>query len=93
MRSGIEPGEAAAQNLDKEIAALQIDALTSVISSSPRAEGFERGGNVDDVVVVKIEAGDGDVRFRMSSAFPRSRRARPDASSSTTPYCPAMLTI
>src|SRR4051812_26902768 len=42
MRPGIEPGKAAAEHLDMQVAAFEIGLVESVISISPRADGLIR---------------------------------------------------
>ncbi len=48
----------------------------SVISSSPRGEGFSVGGDLHHVIVIKIQPGDSDVRLWAGRAFPRSTTRR-----------------
>ena len=43
--------------------------LTSVISISPRADGFRIGRDLGDLLVVEVEAGNGIVRFRLLWLF------------------------
>ena len=86
VRAGVEPGEAAAEQLARAAGRARDRArLTSVISSSPRAEGFSEARDVDDVVVVEVQAGDGPVRLRLLRLFLDARRRTPVASNSTTP--------
>jgi hypothetical protein len=61
MRSGVEPGEAAPENLDEQVAALEIGAVDVGDLEFATAGRLDRCGDVDDVVVVEIEAGHGEV--------------------------------
>ena len=49
--------------------------LTSVISSSPRADGFEHRRDLDHLVVVEIQPGDGVRRFRLRGLLFEADRA------------------
>jgi hypothetical protein len=91
MGAGVEPGEAAPQHLDEQLAAFEVGAIDVGDFEFAPSRRPDRGGNVEDVIVVEIKAGDGDIRFRrlrLSSI----ERARPPSSNSTTPYCCGALT-
>ncbi len=63
MRAGIEPGVATAHDLHVELLAFQVDAVhISDFQLTPR-RGLEIAGDVEHLVVVEIEAGDGIVRL------------------------------
>ena len=49
--------------------------LTSVISSSPRGDGFRAAGDVDDLVVVEVQAGHGIRRLRLCGLLFQPDRA------------------
>ena len=49
--------------------------MTSVISYSPRADGCEVAGDLDDVVVVEVEAGDREVARRVRRLLLERQRA------------------
>src|SRR5262249_16084690 len=65
VRGGVEPSEAAAWNLDEQVAAFEIGAVDVGDLEFAAAGWLDRRRNVDDVVVVEIEAGHGEVRFRL----------------------------
>ncbi len=56
VRSRIEPGIAPPEAADVKVAALQIARFTSVISSSPRAEGLIERSDVKHTVFIEIKA-------------------------------------
>src|SRR5271165_239403 len=64
MGAGVEPGEAAAENLYEQVAALEIGAVDVGDLEFAAAGRLDRRGDVDDVVVVEIEAGHREIRFR-----------------------------
>ena len=79
--AGIQPGESAAQPMHPQLAARRYATLTSVISSSPRAEGF-RFGDVHDLVVVDVKSRHGVIAFGLLRFFfnrngPAGHRTRP----------------
>ena len=63
MRAGIEPGVAAAHDLDVELLAFEVDTVHVSDFQFPPRRGLEIAGNVEHLVVVEIEAGDGIVRL------------------------------
>ena len=84
MGAGVEPGEAAAQQLDLQLAALEIAVVDVGDLELAARRRLEAGGDVEDAVVVEIEAGDGVVRRRLLG-FSSIRTGRPTRSNSTTP--------
>ena len=50
------------------------------------------GGDVKHVIVVKVEPGYSDIRFRCLG-FPSIDSARPEGANSTTPYCSGVSTM
>ena len=89
--AGVEPGEAAAEQLDEKIAAFEIGAIDVGDFELASRRGLDRGGNVEDIIVVEIKPGDGDVDFG-ACGFSSIDSARPPSSNSTTPYCCGVLT-
>ena len=84
-RAGVEPGEPAAEPLDAELAALEIVAVdVGDLQLAPR-RGLQVRGDLDDLVVVEIEPGDGEVRPRPRRLLLDRDGACPCASNSTTP--------
>ena len=64
MGSGIEPRITTAKHLDEKIAALQIGAIdVSDLEFSPR-RWLGCGGDLNDVIVVEIEASHCNIRLR-----------------------------
>src|SRR5450755_1160889 len=63
--SGIEPGEAAAQHLDEQIAAFEIGPVDVSDLELATSGGLYIGRDVQNVIVVEIEAGHRDIRFRL----------------------------
>ena len=83
--AGVEPGDAAPEQLDVQLAPLQVGPrFTSVISSSPRAEGARSARDLEHAVVVEVDPGHRVVGAR-ASGFSSMPTARPSASNSTTP--------
>ena len=74
-RAGVEPGEAPAEALDAELAAAEVFAVDVGDLQLAARRGLEVGGDVEHLVVVEVEAGDGEVRLGAARASPRSRRA------------------
>src|SRR6476469_5589816 len=66
VRAGVEPGEAAAQDFDMEVAPLEIDAVDVGNLELAARRRLQRGGDLYHVVVVEVEAGYGEIRLRMS---------------------------
>ena len=56
--AGIEPGEAAAEDLGAEFAAVEVPGVDVGDFELAARAGLEIAGNVDDLVVVEIDAGD-----------------------------------
>ena len=76
---------AAAEHLDVQLAAREVGAVDVGDLQLAARRGLEAGGDVDHVVVVEVEPGDGVGRSRAARASPRVRRRGPSASNSTTP--------
>ena len=77
VRAGVEPGVAAPMISTLSWPGAGSVALTSVISSSPRRVGLDAGGDVADLLVVEVQAGDGVVALGalgFSSMDGRGRR-------------------
>ena len=75
MRAGIEPGETAPEYLDIEVAALKIG-VVDVRDLDLAAWGrLDAGCDLDDVVVIKLEPGDGYVGLRLFRLFLDGARA------------------
>ncbi len=75
VRARVEPGEAAAEELDVQLPRSQVDAVDVGDFQLAARRGLQAGGDLDHLVVVEVEAGDGVVRLGLSAASPRSRRA------------------
>ena len=56
VRAGVEPGEAAAEELDVQLPALEIVAVDVGDLQLAAGRGLQAGGDVDDLVVVEIQA-------------------------------------
>ncbi len=69
MSAGIKPSEAAAEHLNKKFAAIKISAVDVGDFDLSAVRRLDRGGNVDDVVIVEVEASDRDVRLRLGRLF------------------------
>ena len=67
--SGIQPRKAAAEHFDEQIAALHIDPVHIGDFDFAAGRGFQVGGNPQHIVVIEIQAGDGDVGFRVGRLF------------------------
>ena len=61
--AGVEPGVAAAHDLDVELALFEVEAVEVGDFQFTARRGLEVAGEVDDLVVVEVEAGDGVVGF------------------------------
>jgi len=55
MRAGIEPGEAASQDLNREVSLLQILFINVGDFQFASSRRFKVAGNVNDLIVVKVE--------------------------------------
>ena len=77
MGAGVEPGEAAAENLDEQVAALEIGAVDVGDFELAAAGRFDRRGDVDDVIVIEIEAGHREVRLGQLRLLLDRARASP----------------
>ena len=86
MRAGIEPGKTTAKDLDIEVATFQVGAVDVGDLELAACRRLDVGGDVEDVIVVKVEPGDRDIRLRMLGLFLDRQRA-PRSANSTTPYC------
>ena len=65
VSAGVEPREASRERLDVELAAGEVLAVDVGDLELTSCGGPERGGDLDDLVVVEIEAGDGELRPRL----------------------------
>ena len=63
MGSGVEPGEAAAQDLGAEFVAVKIPGVDVGDFELAACGGFEAAGYIDYAGVVEVDAGDGVARF------------------------------
>ena len=70
-RAGVEPGKAAAHHFDVQLAALEIGAVDVGDLEFAAGRRLDVGGDVDDLLVVEIEPGDGPVRLGLDAASPR----------------------
>ena len=61
MRAGIEPGKTSAEHLDIEISPLHVDAIDVGDLELAARRGLQLGGDLDDLVIIEIEARDRDV--------------------------------
>src|SRR5882757_5756015 len=69
MRAGVEPGIATAEPVDMQFPTLEISVVDRRDLELASRRGPDRGGDIDDPVVVEIEAGDSPVRFRLERLF------------------------
>src|SRR4051794_29052216 len=68
-RSGVEPGVATSEQLDRQRAALEIDAIDVGDFELATCRGLEIGGDVDDLRIVEVEPGYRPIRFGPSRLF------------------------
>jgi hypothetical protein len=61
--AGIDPGGAAAEQFDRKLAPVQIDAVEVGDLQLATGTRLEVPGDADDIVVVEVEAGDREVRL------------------------------
>ena len=69
MRAGVEPGKAAAEHLDEQVASLHIGPVHIGNLDLAARRGFKIGCDTQNVIVVKIKTGHGDVGFRVRRLF------------------------
>src|SRR4029078_570890 len=65
MGAGVEPGEPAAAHFDEQIATLHIGTVDVGDLELSAGRRFQRESDLDDVVIVEIETGHRDIRFRV----------------------------
>src|ERR1700722_13996317 len=65
MSAGVEPGEAAAEHLHEQVAAIKIGAVHVGDFDFAPGRRPDRRSDLDYVVVVEIKTGDGNVRLRL----------------------------
>ena len=86
VRAGVEPGDAAAQHLDAELAPLEVGAVdVGDLELAARARASGSAAMSSTLVVVEVEARHRVVRLGACRASPRCETALPVASNSTTP--------
>ena len=69
MRTRVQPSVAALHNLDIQLASLKVCLVDGGDFQFPTGTGFDGFGNVDDLIVVKIQAGHRVVAFGMQWFF------------------------
>src|SRR5690606_30199486 len=69
VRSGIKPGITPAQLVDCQIATLKIDIVDGCNLQFATRGGLERSGNIDDIIVVKIQPRNRPGGFRLDGLF------------------------
>ena len=69
MRTGVEPGHAAAHDLDIELLQLQVAAVHVGDFQFAARRGLEIARDVADLRIVEIQAGDGIARLRLLGLF------------------------
>ncbi|OIQ75685.1 hypothetical protein GALL_426430 [mine drainage metagenome] len=69
MGAGIEPGVAASESLHLQAALLQIDAVDVGDLQFAARRGLEAGGDVEHLLVVEIQSGDGMAALRSGRFF------------------------
>jgi hypothetical protein len=84
VSAGVEPGHAASHPFDIQFAALEIHAVDVGDLQFAACRRLDRGGDVDDLVVVEVPPGDRVVGLRFQRLF-LDAAARRSASNSTTP--------
>ena len=84
MGAGVQPGVAAAHDFDVELALLEIQAVQVGDFVFAARGGFEALGQVYDLVVVEVQAGDG-VAGLGAWGFSSRLSTLPWASNSATP--------
>ena len=65
MRPGIQPGDAAPQLLDVQLSSLQVNVIDTGDFQLPAPSRLECGSNVHHLVVIEIQAGDGESETRL----------------------------
>src|SRR5947209_2764497 len=65
VRAGVEPGKAAAEHLDMQVAAFEIGAVDVGDLELAARRRLQRCRDLEHIVIVEIEAGRGDVGFRL----------------------------
>ncbi len=90
--SGVEPRGAARQDGHRQFAAFEIVGVDVGDLVFAAGAGLQPAGDLDDVVVVEVQAG-GTAKFDFGCAgFSSSEIAVPSASKSTTPYASGLDT-
>ena len=69
MRTGVEPGGAAAEEFDAESAGVEVEPVEVRDLEFTALGRFEGARDFDDISVVEIDAGDGVVGFRLRGFF------------------------
>ena len=69
MGSGVEPGDAAAEELGAELATVQVPAVDVGDLELAAGAGFQLGGDFDDLGVVEVDSGDGVAGFGLGGLF------------------------
>ena len=86
VRPRIEPGIAASQSLNPQIAAFKIDIVDAGNLQFAAVGGLDGSRDIDDFIVIEIQAGDSPARFRFGWLFLDGKRPPVALSNSTTPY-------
>ena len=76
-RAGVEPGIAAAERFDGQNAALEVRGVEVSDLEFATLTRAEASGNVDDRLIVKIEAGDGEATAGLRRLLDDRARFRP----------------
>jgi hypothetical protein len=84
VRAGVEPGIAAAHDLDAELPLFEVEPVEVGDFEFAARRGFDLLGQLDNLPIVEVEAGDGVVRFRLLRLFFQADSTIA-ASNSTTP--------
>ena len=75
MRAGVEPGKSAAKHLDIEVATLQVGVVDVGDLDLAAGRRLDVGGDVKYAIVVKVEPGYSDIRFRLLRPSARTWRS------------------
>ena len=67
--ASIEPRKTSAEDLDEQVTSLHVGPVDIGDLQLAARRRFERCGDIEDVVVVEIEAGDRDFGFRLGRLF------------------------
>lgn len=67
--AGVQPGKAQAQQLYAQVTAFQIGLIDAGDFQLPSGRGFHLLGDLDDFVVVEVQAGHGGARFGLGGLF------------------------